>query len=146
MWGFLGTNKRLVVVYQRTFPITMESVDAVGIVFFGAYWNWYESVFEGLIAAASGQSWNDLLASGLAIPVVHAEIDYVKALRLSDEVTVSIKITKLGSRSVHFDARFQDGSRNTVAEAKTVNVLTSVDLGRLETPAWLEAAVESEAE
>lgn len=124
----------------------MESVDAVGIVFFGAYWNWYESAFEGFMASASGQSWADLLTSGLAIPVVHAEIDYAKALKLSDEVTVSMRITKIGSRSIHFRAEFQDGSGDTVAEAKTVNVLTSVDLDQLEMPRWLQATMESQAE
>ncbi|MDH3190549.1 MAG: acyl-CoA thioesterase, partial [Acidimicrobiia bacterium] len=103
----------------------MDSVDAVGIVFFGAFWNWHESTFEGLVSEASGSTWKELLASGLAMPIVHAEIDYVKALRLSDEVTVAMSVTKLGSRSVHFHAWFRNASGGLVAEARTVNVLTS---------------------
>lgn len=122
----------------------MESVDAVGIVFFGAYWNWFESTFERFVSAASGSSWREFLASGLAMPIVHAEIDYLRPLRLSDDVNVEIRLVRLGSRSIHFEARFGDGSGEPVALARTVNVLiASDDLVPVEMPNWLEAAVET---
>ncbi len=131
--------------YRRTFPVTMDSVDAVGIVFFGAYWNWYESAFEGFIAEASGMTWSELLESGLAMPTVHAEIDYVQPLRLSDEVTVVMRLVRVGERSAHFQARFLDGEGETVADASTVNVVSSRELGSIKMPNWLAAVVEEEA-
>lgn len=130
-------------VHRETFSVTMDSVDAVGIVFFGAYWNWYENTFERFVAAASGTSWREVLASGLAMPIVHADIDYLRPLRLSDEVTVEMRLTRLGSRSIHFEARFSDSGGEAVAEARTVNVLTTGgDLRTAAMPDWLEAAVD----
>lgn len=131
--------------HREVFAITMESVDAVGIVFFGAYWNWFESTFEGYIAAASGSSWREVLASGLAMPVVHAEIDYKRPLRLSEEITVEMRLTKVGSRSVHFQADFRNESGELAARARTVNVVVGTDgLNEVDMPLWLIQAVDKE--
>lgn len=131
-------------IHRETFSVTMESVDAVGIVYFGSYWNWYETTFERFVSAASGSSWREVLAAGLAMPVVHAEIDYLKPLRLSDEVKVELRLVRLGARSIHFEARFDDGSGEPVALAKTVNVLTAGDdFASVEMPGWLLAAAET---
>ena len=129
--------------HRQVFPVTMTSVDAVGIVFFGAYWDWFESTFEGFVAAASGLSWRQLLASGLAMPVVHAEIDYKQPLRLSEKVTVEMRLTKVGSRSVHFQGDFRNDGEDLVAQASTVNVVVrSDDMNELEMPRWLIEAIE----
>jgi YbgC/YbaW family acyl-CoA thioester hydrolase len=131
------------VTHRQVFPVTMTSVDAVGIVFFGAYWDWFESTFEGFVAAASGLSWRQLLSSGLAMPVVHAEIDYKQPLRLSEKVTVEMRLTKVGSRSVHFRADFRNDGEDLVAQASTVNVVVrSEDMNEVEMPRWLIEAIE----
>ena len=128
--------------HRQVFVVTMESVDAVGIVFFGAYWNWFQSTFEGFIAALSGSSWREVLASGLAMPVVHAEVDYKKPLRLSEEVVVEMRLDGVGSRSVHFHAEFQNDSGELVAEARTVNVVVGTDgMSQVEMPLWLVGSV-----
>lgn len=132
-------------IHRQAFPITMESVDAVGIAFFGAYWNWYESAFEGFIAAASGSSWRETLASGMAMPVVHAEIDYRQPLRLSGEVTVQVRLTEVGSRSIHFHADFLNDSGKLVAEARTVNVVVGANgMNEVDMPQWLFEAIEKD--
>lgn len=129
--------------HRQVFPITMTSVDAVGIVFFGAYWDWFESTFEGFVAAASGISWQQMLASGLAMPVVHAEIDYMHPLRLSEQVTVEMRLTKVGSSSAHFQADFRNGGEDLVAQASTVNVVVrGEDVNEIEMPRWLIEAIE----
>ena len=128
--------------HRQVFPVTMESVDAVGIVFFGAYWNWFESTFEGLIAELSGSSWREVLASGLAMPVVHAEVDYKHPLKLSEEVVVEMRLDKVGSRSVHFHAEFHNASGELVAEARTVNVVVGTDgMSQVDIPLWLVGSV-----
>ncbi len=129
--------------HRQTFPVTMDSVDAVGIVYFGAYWNWFEQVFEGLVRVGSGMSWREVLEAGNALPVVHAEIDYLHPLRLSDTVTVEIGVVRLGRRSVHFEARFWNGEGDVVAVARTVNVATTRgDLAARDLPAWLEITMD----
>ena len=129
--------------HRQVFPITMESVDAVGIVFFGAYWNWFESTFERFIAALSGSSWREVLTSGLAMPVVHAEVDYKQPLRLSEEVAVEMRLARVGSRSVHFHADFLNDRGELVAQAKTVNVIAGTDgMKEIDMPPWLVGSIE----
>jgi YbgC/YbaW family acyl-CoA thioester hydrolase len=143
--GVLYRTTRMQKTHRQVFPVTMASVDAVGIVFFGAYWSWFESAFEGYITAVSGSSWREVLASGLAMPVVHAEMEYRQPLRLSEDVTVEIRLTKLGSRSIHFHADFRNGSGELVAEAKTVNVVVGTDgMNEVDMPGWLVASAEGD--
>lgn len=120
----------------------MDSVDAVGIAFYAAYWIWYERAFEGFVAAASGESWRELVESGLSMPVVHAEIDYRQPLHLSDQVTVELRLAEIGSRSIHFEARFLRDDEE-LAKARTVHVCASRDdLETVSMPSWLAPAVE----
>ena len=129
--------------HNHSVSVTMESVDAVGIVFYAAYWAWFEQAFEGFIAAASGSSWREVLESGLAVPVVHAEIDYLRPIRLSDEVTVELRLVRTGRRSIDFDARFLAGDGEPVAVARTVHVVTTRgDLDAAAIPGWLIEAAE----
>lgn len=124
----------------------MQSVDAVGIAFFGAYWNWLESTFEGLVAHLSGSSWREVLASGLSMPVVHAEIDYEQPLRLSEQVAVEMRVARVGSRSVRFCADFRNDRGDLVAEAATVHVVLGTAGERVEMPVWLVNAGEADIE
>lgn len=129
--------------HKQRVSVTMESVDAVGIVFYAAYWAWFERAFESFIAAASGSSWREVLESGLAVPVVHAEIDYLRPIRLSDEVTVELRLVKTGRRSIEFEARFLAEDGELVAVARTVHVVTTRgDLAAAAIPVWLIEAVE----
>ncbi len=128
--------------YRQTFSVAMDSVDAVGIAFHAAYWNWYESTFEGFVRVASGCTWSELLDAGFSMPVVHAEIDYLRPLRLSDELTVEMRLVEIGTRSIHFEARFLRGDEE-LAIARTVHVTASKgDLKAARIPVWIEAAVE----
>jgi acyl-CoA thioesterase FadM len=118
----------------------MESVDAVGIVFFPAYWIWYEQAFEGFIATISGRTWGDVVRSGLGIPVVHAEIDHLKPVHLSDKLRIDLGLLRTGRRSVEFEARYLDDDNEPVAMAHTVHVVTTRgDLGEAVMPDWLRA-------
>lgn len=129
-------------IHRETYSVAMDSVDAVGIAFYAAYWIWFEQAFESFVRVASGKTWNEMLDSGFSMPVVHAEIDYLAPLHLSEEVTVEIRLTDIGTRSIHFQARFLRGE-DDVAIARTVHVAASRgSLNAKETPAWITGAAE----
>lgn len=129
-------------IHRETFSVAMDSVDAVGIAFYAAYWIWFERAFESFVRVASGKTWNEMLDSGFSLPVVHAEIDYLAPLHLSEEVTVEIRLTDIGTRSIHFQARFFRGEEE-LAIARTVHVAASRgSLHAKETPGWITGAVE----
>jgi YbgC/YbaW family acyl-CoA thioester hydrolase len=128
--------------HKHTVSVTMESVDAVGIVFYAAYWTWFEQAFEGFVAAASGRTWRAIVESGLAIPIVHAEIDYLRPLHLSDRATVELRLVEIGRRSLKFEVEFLANDGQPVAVARTVHVITSSDLADAAIPGWLSDAAE----
>lgn len=128
--------------HKQTLFVSMESVDAVGIVFYAAYWTWFEQVFEGFVAAASGSTWRDFLQSGMAMPVVHAEIDYMRPLHLSDRVTVELRLVDTGRRSIRFEAIYRDEGGEPAAIARTVHVITDRGLSTASIPDWVLRAVE----
>lgn len=130
-------------LYRHPVSVTMESVDAVGIVFFPVYWIWFEQAFEGFIAAVSGRTWGEVVESGLGIPVVHAEIDHLRPVRLSDQLSVELRLVRTGRRSVEFEARYLAADGDPVAMARTVHVVTTRDdLQDVAMPPWLRDAAE----
>lgn len=132
--------------HRRTFSVAMDSVDAVGIAFYAAYWIWYEATFEDLVRVISGSTWSELLDSGFSMPVVHAEIDYLLPLHLSEEVTVEMRLVDIGTRSVHFEARFLREDEE-LAKARTVHVTsTRGALQAEQMPGWLVRALEGSVE
>lgn len=133
-----GSNE---VIHSESFRVAMDSVDAVGIVYFARFWDWYEHCFEGFIAQASGRSWADLLASGSAMPLVRCEIDYLAPLRLSEMVKVDLAVVHTGSRSVQFAARFRREDV-LVAKARAVHVAVGEGMSATDIPEWLKQAVE----
>lgn len=137
-----GPSRGMHLTHKHTVSVTMESVDAVGIVFYAAYWIWFEQAFEGFVAAASGHTWRAIVESGLAIPIVHAEIDYLRPLHLSNRATVELRLVEIGRRSLRFEAEFLGNDGQPVAVARTVHVITSRDLTDAAIPGWLSDAVE----
>jgi acyl-CoA thioesterase FadM len=79
--------------------------------------------------------------SGLGIPVVHAEIDHLKPVHLSDRVRIELRPLRAGRRSVEFEAKFFGSDDELVAVARTVQVITTRgDVGEAQMPEWLRDA------
>jgi acyl-CoA thioesterase FadM len=78
----------------------------------------------------------------MAMPVVHAEIDYLRPLLLSDRVTVELRLVDTGRRSIRFEATYRDEGGEPAAIARTVHVITDRGLPTASIPDWLLRAVE----
>lgn len=130
--------------HDETFRLAMGDVDAFGIVFFARYWEWYEQAFEGLFAAG-GHPFADLIAGGVGLPLVHAEIDYRQPLRLGDLVTAGIALRGVGGRSCRFETVFSDQEGRITAVAATVHVAAKIGMGPTPLPGWMSELVEPEA-
>lgn len=125
-------------VHRQTFRLGMSGVDAFGIVYYTKYWEWFGEGVEALLEAA-GHPLRDVMGSGLGFPVAHAEIDYHAPTHLGDRVDMTLELTRVGRRSVHYAAEFHCEGR-LVASAVTVQVAVSTDGEPAEVPAWLREA------
>ncbi|QJD98681.1 tol-pal system-associated acyl-CoA thioesterase [Massilia forsythiae] len=85
-----------------TWPVRVyyEDTDAGGIVYYANYLKFYERArTEWLRSLGIGQQ--ELLGSeGVAFVVRSAAVEYLAAARLDDEVTLTLRIEKLGRASV----------------------------------------------
>lgn len=122
--------------HVERYRLGMDGVDAFGIVFFAQYWRWHQATIEGLFEAA-GHPLAAMFASGVGLPVVHAEIDYHHPLRLSDWVEATVRVVRCGDRSVEFETEFVQDGGPTVARSRTVQVATSTSMGPAAVPSWL---------
>ena len=111
-------------VEERRVPLSY--VDAAGRIFFPRLLEWAHQVQEGFLYAR-GIPLSRWLDSGPHFPVVHAEADYLRPLRLGDLTRVELRVEHLGLTSFRFGYRFLVGG-DVHATARTVHV--AVDPGR----------------
>ena len=114
----------------------LGGVDAFGIVYYSHYWDWYQQAFENLLRA-SGHPLPEILATGQGFPVVHAEIDYRRTLRLGQTVDCELWVTSVGGRSLRLAGQFTDGEGHVLATAATVHVSLARDGGPRDMPEWV---------
>ena len=82
------------------FPVVPRyaEVDQQGVVFYGHYLTWFDEAFTGFLAHV-GVPYPDLIASGVDVQVVHAELDYAESVRWGDDVRVRVVSERVGSTS-----------------------------------------------
>jgi 1,4-dihydroxy-2-naphthoyl-CoA hydrolase len=88
--------------YEHVVTVRFNEVDRAGIAFFGRVFEYCHACFEETLAA-SGQP---LLAifehGGYGLPLVHAEADYTRPMRLGERLLVTLRVARLGGRSITF--------------------------------------------
>jgi acyl-CoA thioester hydrolase len=74
------------VYVPSTTPITVRfsDVDMMQVAHHGAYVHWFEQIRFGCLDRLAGISFADLLAHGVALPVIEMSIAYKRSFRFSD--------------------------------------------------------------
>jgi YbgC/YbaW family acyl-CoA thioester hydrolase len=122
----------------------MADTDAAGIIYVAAPYRWQEEIFtEWLLRCEHPLS--ELLASGLACPVVTSSASYLAPLRLDELVRCALAIEEIGRTS--FVVRMDATSASTdvlSVQVWTRHVWTRLDDGGLRGepfPPWLREAL-----
>ena len=117
---------------QVTRPVLFSDVDPMGIVWFGRYPLFLECG-GGVLSLATGLSYETLYGAGLFAPVARMEIEYIRPLRLGEEVTVAASMIWTGSAkmAIEYDL-IVDGSLR--ARAATTQLFVDAATGQ---PHWV---------
>lgn len=110
-----------------TYPsiVRLHLTDAAGILFFANYFVLAHEAYEAFVTSR-GFSFRQILDSEpFMVPIVHAEGDYQAPLRVSDVITITVRLEKLGDTSYTLGYTIADSTGKSVAELKTVHVLVS---------------------
>lgn len=113
------------------FHVTMGDIDSLGILFYATPLLWAERVLSDW-RRRHWMSLTDMLASGLATPVVRTEISYVGPLGLDDEVEATIWPVTRSQRSFTVLVRFAAATDARVAvEVQIKQVCVHLTDGRM---------------
>jgi acyl-CoA thioester hydrolase len=99
-------------------------VDQQGVVFFGHYLTWCDEAFTAFQAHV-GYAYPEMIADGVDIQIVHAELDYSASVSWGDAVSVEVENEKVGttSMSTRFSIRRRSSSEEPWADAVTVSLV-----------------------
>ena len=106
--------------YDVTVTVRFHEVDRAGIVFFGRFFEYCHIAYEELVIEILGDM-NRCFDEGWAMPLVHAESDYKRPLRLGDRIRVSLSVERLGTSSVTFAYTLYGPEDDLRAKAKLVH-------------------------
>jgi acyl-CoA thioesterase FadM len=133
-------------LFTRRFHVNMSDIDGLGVLFYATPLFWAER----LMCDWRRTAWltlSEMLATGLATPVVHTEIFYTRPLRLDDEVEGTIRFVGRSERSFTLSIAFAsvtDGGPAVEVRIKQVFVrLADGMMGPATIPAEFVAVLES---
>jgi 4-hydroxybenzoyl-CoA thioesterase len=116
-------------VYRSRIQIRFAHCDPAGIVFYPRYFEILNGVVEDWFAEELGFSFQEILKSGLGIPTVHLNVDFIAPSRLGDELWVTLAVTGLGSSSVTIEVVFKGPAGDVRVVSEAVLVLTDALAG-----------------
>jgi acyl-CoA thioester hydrolase len=84
-----------------SFPVVPRyaEIDQQNVVFFGHYLTWCDEAMTAFQASV-GYPYPAMIADGVDIQIVHAELDYGASVRWGDAVSIEVENEKVGTTSM----------------------------------------------
>src|SRR5450830_659473 len=113
-------------MYIYKTKIKLYLTDAANMIFYSNLFNLAYECYEEFLEN-SNFSVSKIINDGkLLIPVVHAEADYIKPMRLGDKIEIQMALNSAGKSSYKLDYDFYNAFMEKVAHAKTIHVLVGM--------------------
>jgi len=101
--------------------IRLHDTDAAGIIFFANQFKIIHDAYEDLLEEHGWSFQRMLQKTNYFLPIVHAESDYLKPVRVGDKIEIAIKVGHIGNTSFSFEYTLKRG-KTLIGRAKTVHV------------------------
>lgn len=103
--------------------VRLPEVDAMGIVYHGMFFAYVEVALQELVRSVQKEPVSFKHPLGFSNVVAHASCDYRAPAYFDDVLTVSVRISKIGTKSLTVEFRINDKQTGKlVAEGKRVHV------------------------
>jgi 4-hydroxybenzoyl-CoA thioesterase len=90
--------------FEHSVTVRFAEVDSAGFVYFSRLFEYCHVAYEELVASIAGESLGVFFsARGWGTPVVHAEADFERPIRLGERLRVSLSVSAVGERSMTVD-------------------------------------------
>lgn len=114
--------------FQRAHRIHFSECDPAGIVFYPQYFILFNDLLEGWVDAITPLGFADMvLDKRFGLPTVHLEAEFFAISRMGDDVTLSLQVERLGTKSLtlRLDCIAADGEKRMTV--KQTIVTTSLE-------------------
>ncbi len=108
-------------LFEYCFTLRLGDTDAAGVIYFAHLLERSHEAYEAWLDSA-GMPLRVWLEQGPALPIVHAEADFLAPAGLGQELRVSLQLEKLGRSSFTLAYEFKDAEERCLARARTVHV------------------------
>lgn len=125
----------------HSFDVRYFEVDSQGVVFNGWYLGYFdEAMFTFL--TERGLPYQDMIAAGYDVHVVHTEMDWLAGLAYRDDVEVAVSTARVGRTSFALDFELRRDKTEVTCSARSVYVVVATDgSGKREIPPIIAAAL-----
>lgn len=105
--------------------VGMQDTDAAGILFFASQFVFAHVVYERFLEELGFSFAEALENEPFLLPIVHAESDYFKPLKVGDRLDVELTVANVGNSSITLDYVFNAADGETVGRSTSVHVAVS---------------------
>jgi 1,4-dihydroxy-2-naphthoyl-CoA hydrolase len=116
--------------FERTIMVHFHEIDRAGIVYFARIFEYCHRVYEELLEELLGPLEEFFRTKDWGLPLVHAEADYSRPLRIGDRVRVRLEVERVGESSIAFAYTLTCAATGEPrARVKLVHAFVSVGAG-----------------
>ena len=109
-------------MYRHETVIRLRHTDAAGVIYFADIFTLAHECYEAFMD--QHLPLGDILQQGQYIaPIVHADADIAKPMRLSDKITIELQLANTGNSSFELAYKFINKQNEQTANAKTIHVV-----------------------
>jgi YbgC/YbaW family acyl-CoA thioester hydrolase len=95
--------------------------DPAGIIFYASLFKYVHAAYEEFMRSLHTER-NFFFDKDYVLPIIHADADYIKPIKVGDELEIELMVSLLKKSSFELTYRFYKNSREFSAIAKTVHV------------------------
>lgn len=110
-------------MFNTKLKVNFFDADPAGIIFFASIFRYAHSAYEDFISHLKLNR-DYFFDDELVLPIIHAEADYLKPIRVGDELKIDLQVSRLQESSFELSYKFLLNDE-PVATARTVHVCVS---------------------
>jgi 1,4-dihydroxy-2-naphthoyl-CoA hydrolase len=93
-------------MFTRKIRLRLFETDATGVLYFAQQLRMAQEAFEWFLESASSSLGKWLKEDKYLLPIVHAEADFLRPLRVGDEIEICLALEHLGNSSFTLSSSF----------------------------------------
>jgi YbgC/YbaW family acyl-CoA thioester hydrolase len=124
-------------MFNANIKVYFFDADPAGIIFYASLFKFSHSTYEEFMRSLKLNR-DFFFDSEMVLPIVHAEADYLKPIKVGDDLKVDVWISRLMKSSFELSYKFHQSDYDVAATVKTVHVCVSKEsFKKVELPADL---------